>query len=383
MKLKSIFILTALAGIVILYSGCKKTPLFPCDCTANDLVVSTSVYATGLNNPRGLRFGPDAHLYVAEGGVGGINSSALYGCTQVPGPIGPYFGSDTGARISEIVNGNRITVADKLPSSVTSQGQVSGVGDIEFIGNTLYGILAGAGCSHGVPDIPNGVVKVLPNKKWQLVANLSEFVQNYPIANPDLEDFEPDGTWYSMVNVANELYATEPNHQEIDRISPYTGKVNRFIDLSLTFPGDAGWKGPTSLIYHEGAFYFGTLGKFPIVSGDASVYKLTPDGKLTTYATGFETILGIAFDQFGALYVLENTTGNQFPTPGTGDVIRIDPTGERTTIVTGLNLPTAMIVGPDDKLYISNWGYGGAIGDGQILQVSVTCRNKQSSDIEH
>src|SRR6476619_3510330 len=33
--------------------------------------VSVSVFATGLNNPRGLKVGPDGLMYVAEGGVGG------------------------------------------------------------------------------------------------------------------------------------------------------------------------------------------------------------------------------------------------------------------------------------------------------------------------
>jgi hypothetical protein len=35
-------------------------------------------------------------------------------------------------------------------------------------------------------------------------------------------------------------------------------------------------------------------------------------------------IVGLAFDKKGRLYVLENTTGNQFPTPGTGKIVRVD-----------------------------------------------------------
>ena len=77
--------------------------------------------------------------------------------------------------------------------------------------------------------------------------------------------------------------------------------------------------------------------------------------------------------------MLENTTGNPFPTPGTGDVIRIDPSGARRAIVTGLNLPTAMMFGPDNKLYISNVGFGPeALGGGEILKVSFSCANDDS-----
>lgn len=367
-KIPGALLCTAL--FLILFISCRKDgPVF-CNCKPDDIVASVSVYASGLNNPRGLKFGPDGDLYVAEGGIGGTNLGT--GCDQVLPPIGPYTGSNTGARILKINKGGNITVvADNLPSSQTNASQgslVSGVGDIAFIGNTLYGVLAGAGCSHGVPTIPNGVIKVLSNKKWNLIANLSAFQKNHPVANPFLPDFEPDGTWYSMFSAGNDLYALEPNHGEIDKIDQ-SGHISRVSDISKT----EGHIVPTTMVYNNGNIYFANLSTFPI-TGNSNVYKLSSNGKISVVASGFSMITSIAFDKLGGLYVLENTTGNPFPTPGTGDVIRIDPSGSKNTIVTGLNLPTAITFGSDDKLYISNWGFGPpAIGGGQILKVEIGC----------
>ena len=88
-----------------------------------------------------------------------------------------------------------------------------------FIGNDLYAVLAGAGCSHGV-SVPNGVIRVFPDTRWSLIANLSRFLMNHPVANPNPDDFEPDGTWYSIIAVGGDLYAVEPNHGELDKITP-------------------------------------------------------------------------------------------------------------------------------------------------------------------
>src|SRR5262245_24963482 len=184
---------------------------------------TVSVFATGLNNPRGLKFGPDGNLYVAEGGVGGTNSTAAR-CEQVVPPVGPYTGSPIGGRISKIdSNGLRTTVVDNLPSSQTSPSLgslVSGVADLAFIGDTLYALLAGAGCSHGVLDIPNGIIRVNTVGTWSLIADLSAFQKANPVEHPEPDDFEPDGTWYSMVAVRGDLYAVEPNHGELARIAP-------------------------------------------------------------------------------------------------------------------------------------------------------------------
>src|SRR5271155_1538710 len=77
---------------------------------------NVTVKLSGFNSPRGLKFGPDGLLYVAEGGTGGT-ASTVGMCTQVIPPVGPYIGGFT-ARISKIdTAGRRQTVVDTLPSS--------------------------------------------------------------------------------------------------------------------------------------------------------------------------------------------------------------------------------------------------------------------------
>jgi len=329
-----------------------------------------SVFATGLNNPRGLKFGPDGNLYVAEGGTGGLDSTDGQ-CEQVVPPVGPYTGSPNGGRISKIdANGVRTTVVDTLPSSQTSPSLgslVSGVADVAFIGDTLYAVLAGAGCSHGVPDVPNGIIRVNTDGTWNLIADLSAFQQANPVQNPEPDDFEPDGTWYSMVAVRGALYAVEPNHGELDKITP-DGQVSRIVDISAS----QGHIVPTSVAYH-GNFYVGNLNIFPIEEGSAKIYKITPSGRIKIVAEGLTTVLGVAFDARGRMYALENTTGNAFPTPGTGRVVRVNRAGELETIASGLTLPTAMTFGPDGNLYVSNIGFGPPLpGLGEILKIEVT-----------
>lgn len=123
-------------------------------------------FASGLNNPRGLKFGPDGFLYVAEGGTGGSQTTTEQDCPQVVAPVGPYSGGFT-ARISRIDrHGSRETVIDGLPSSQTSPALgslVSGVADVAFIGHKLYALLAGAGCSHGLKNTVNGLIRVHRN----------------------------------------------------------------------------------------------------------------------------------------------------------------------------------------------------------------------------
>jgi hypothetical protein len=356
----------AISGL-LLFSSCVKNP--PADC--NDAKPTVDVFATGLNNPRGLKFGPDGYLYVAEGGKGGTNST-VGKCTQIPSPLGPALGSPKGGRISRINagTGNRTTVVDNLPTTVNQFGDVSGVADVAFIGNTLYALETGAGCSHGVPSMPNGIYRINGNGSHTLVANLSDWLQGHPVAHPEEDDFEPDGDWYSMIVVNGDFYAVEANHGELDKVTT-SGDVSRIVDVSAT----QGHIVPTVIAYHKGEYYLGNLDTFPAPKGGSKIFKVTSDGQLKLWASGFNTILGLAFDNQDQLYVLESSVGFAFPTPGAGKIIRISTSGARDEIVSGLTFPTGLTYGPDGKLYVSNIGYGpDAIGGGQVLRVNLrTC----------
>ena len=378
MKKKSLRCIIAIAAGTLLFTSCKKRDFPPlCGGPNDSTVTTTKVFATGLNDPRGLKFGPDGNLYVAEAGIGGTDSTE---CTQVVPPVGPYRGSDTGSRISKIDwKGNRTTYVDHLPSSITTPetgSGIEGVADVAFIGTNMYAILAGAGCSHGVAGIPNGVIKINPDRSWNMIANLSHFLKTHPVQNPFPGDFEPDGTWWSMINASGNLYAVEPNHGELDKITPQ-GNVSRVIDISAS----QGHIVPTALTYHDGIFWISNLNVFPVVPGSSSIYQVTQDGQIKTYATGFTNVLDLLFDNHDRLYVLEANTAAGGLTPGTGDIVRLDQFGNREIIASGLNFPTAMTFGPDGKLYVSAWGIGPP-GAGQILQIGFKCEEVQADDVK-
>ena len=132
------------------------------------------------------------------------------------------------------------------------------------------------------------------------------------------------------------------------------------------------------MVYHNGQFYFGVLGTFPVRPGTQNIYKMTPSGQIKVVASGLTTVLGVAFDRQGRLYALESMTVAGFPGPqdfGSGKVVRVNSDGSLSPIATGLTFPTAMIFNPaGDALYVSNNGFTPGRGAGQISYASLSSK---------
>lgn len=367
--MSKIFAGTALLIVVLALGGCDRESPTESSHAGQLAAARAPVYGwdtvSGFTNPRGLAFGPDGLLYVAEAGTGGTLTTAGQ-CDQEPAPVGPFTGGFT-ARISRISPaGERETLADGLPSAAGPDGTAIGVSALAFLGEELYALVSGGGCSRGHLTAPSGIYHVTA-ADWALAADFTPFYRLHPAATPDLPSFSPDGSLFALAAAKGRLVFTESNQKGLFAWSPKAG-FSRVADFSTV----AGLEVPTAISAHGPILVsdFGVLRGPLIGDGTESVYKVTPSGHTQRWAGGFSKILGLAVHK-GNLYVLEAASGGVFA-PGTGRVVRVGGRGrgqELEVVVSGLYFPTAMVAGPDGALYVSNRGFGAAPGTGEVLRI--------------
>ncbi len=341
---------------------------------------AVAVAASGLTNPRGFAWAADGTMYIGLAGDGVVleqaTPSAVLGEETVDGTpvvegVGEsYIGTET-ASVVMIVDGCPVTVASGFPSGGPPElGWDLGVDDVEILDGQVYGLVGGGGEAYGHPDFPNGVYQVNADGSYALLADLSAWFRANPVAEPH-DPISPDAQPFTMVGIDDALWIVEANHQQVLTVG-LDGSIARVADLSVL--GNLAPAGITPA--PEGGVYVGFLSPLPFTDGSARVIHVAADGTVTDTWTGLTAVTAVAIDADGALLALEMATGNTsdapFVAPGTGKVVRQTGPDTAEDVVTGLDFPVKMGIGPDGALYVGQPAFGATAGEGQILRIDIS-----------
>jgi hypothetical protein len=339
---------------------------------------SVEVIAAGLDNPRGLGFAPNGELYVAEAGSGGSGN-----CRPSPDgmPVDVCYG-ETGAltRIDPQGLQAPVRVLRNLPSMAGPGGFAASSGpvDVDFFGMTAF-VVMGWG---GDPSLRAGVgpkgalfgtlLRGLPNGQYTAVSDVAGNELRHNPAGGRIDSNPYGGVALPGRRVvadagANALVAfSAPD--KLDSVAGHT-----FAVLPPTAFGTE--PVPTTVVAgSDGYLYVGQLTGAPFFRGSSTIYRIPPQGGTAVpYVTGLTAVVDIAIDQAGTLYVLEIASGfvpgpGADPGVGNGRLLRIRQDGAPEVVLGGLVFPAGVAIGPDNALYLTNFGI--FPGGGQVLRIT-------------
>lgn len=336
---------------------------------------SWEVVASGLDNPRGLAFGPGGAVFVAEAGSGGDGPC-------IPDPEGGERCLGFSGAITRIVNGAQERIITGLPSLAGADGSAAtGPTDVGFRGRAGWVVVGFGGdpadrALLGLAGEQFGrLVRITDTGKAGFMTDVAAYeAQENPDggaidSNPYALQIAP-GLGVVVADAgANALVAVKGETSTLAVFPPQFVDAPPFLGLP---PGtqipmesvpDAVTQGP------DGALYVGELTGFPFQVGGARVYRVAPGGAPEVVASGFTNIIDLAFGPDGHLYVLEIVKDGLLSGEITGALIRVEADGSHTEIASeGLVAPTGLAIANDGAIYISNFGI--FPGAGQVVKLT-------------
>jgi hypothetical protein len=318
---------------------------------------------TGLDNPRGLALGPEGGLYVAEAGRGGDGPCLV----NLVGEL-RCFGL-TGA-ISRLWKGVQQRIVSGLPSNALPDGtSAAGPSDISFQGRGGMFVLLSTGAVHPAdrPAFgPHGwmfgtLFQQPPGGPLRVVADVAAFEVD---ANPDGGPI--DSNPYGLLAQPGGRLVVDAGGNSLLTVAP-TGRISTLATFPSRPQGRSTDSVPTAVtVGPDGAYYVSELTGVPFAANAARIYRVVPGREPEVYLDGFTTILDLEFGPDGSLYVLQHSTGPMFfALPGS--LLRVAPDGTRTTVVSGLERPTSVVVDWDGTIYLSIRGIH--VGTGEVLKI--------------
>ena len=330
------FLVTVVAAVTVALAG--AAPPAGAKSYAKDPVV----VADGLNNPRGLAFGPDASLYIAEAGQGGTRCRKDQ-CVGLTGSIARL----KDGRLTRVASG-LVSVADKAGDFAVGADDVA----VDADGH-LFTVITSAG-----PRTPS-FVPALARAQVGRVLRIYQSGRLRPLARVDRFEFahNPDG---GEVDSNPYGIAASPGHQFVTDAAGNTllHVVGGHTKLLAVFPDAARRADSVPTVVRIGpdhALYVGELSGERAPNGRARIWRLIAGGTPKVYASGFSRITGLAFGRDGSLFVSEFSTNFRKQDPA-GRIVRVARDGKRTIIGAGkLFFPAGLAVEPDGAVYVSNW----------------------------
>jgi len=339
------------------------------------------VVADGLNNPRGIGFGPDGALYVAESGSGGTGRCI----TSPEDPEAESCFGRTGS-VTRITRHSQQRVLTGLPSLAEDGVAASGPVDLGFSGWTGYLLIGNPGGDTTTREsIGPGAGRFGKLLKVDLrgIRAVADFPQFEGDNNPDnnLEEGGVDSNPNGLLVGRKSRYVTDAGGNDLLKVDR-KGHISVVAVFPPLQPAPAPPDGalippqavPTSVVRGpDGALYVGQLTGFPFPPRGANVYRVVPGHDPEVFEDGFTNIIDIAFDKRGRLYVLEIATDGLLNVPEgqlpVGRLVRVNKDGSRTTLAQeGLNAPGGFVLGHGAAYITNNSILSGA---GQVVKVAI------------
>jgi hypothetical protein len=331
------------------------------------------VIASGLDNPRGLAFGPNGLLYVVEAGRGGTSTLCL------PNPTGPGTAchGPSGA-VTEISGvGVQQRVLTGLPSLAPPSGaNATGPHDIDFAFDSAWITIGGGNPNLRAPFEQAGVHlgslrRVLFNGQWSDVADLSSVEAT---SNPAGDDVNSNP--YGLAVLSNRAVVADAGANALLQVDAALTVSPLAVFPQRMVPGPGGnaipmQSVPTCVVEApDGSLYVGELTGFPFPVGGARIYRVPSGGGTpVVIAEGFTNIVDLAVGPDGSTYVLEHDADG-VAAPGTvGRLTKIGLFGSRTELASGtLQKPGGLAIGADNAVYVTT--NSNSPGVGQVVRIA-------------